>query len=72
MTCVYFLFSLFVNHVLVSPHNPSIIQTLIPRETGWFGTYAANSDTTIVPLENQPFYVNDWIGLRWVFYLPPP
>jgi len=37
---------------------------LIPKETGWFGTYAANSTTVVVPLEQQTFYINDWIGLR--------
>jgi len=37
---------------------------LIPRETGWFGSFANNSVSAIVPLEEQPMYKYDWIGLR--------
>ena len=37
---------------------------LIPRETGWFGAFANNSVASVVPLEEQPMYKYDWIGLR--------
>jgi palmitoyl-protein thioesterase len=37
---------------------------LIPRETGWFGSFPQNSVSSTVPLEQQPMYTNDWIGLR--------
>jgi palmitoyl-protein thioesterase len=39
-------------------------QVLIPRETGWFGVFANNSVASIVPLEDQPLYKYDFIGLR--------
>jgi hypothetical protein len=39
-------------------------QVLIPRETGWFGSFANNSVNAIVPLEEQPMYKYDWVGLR--------
>ena len=35
-------------------------------ETGWFGTYANGTDSQIVPLEKQPFYEFDYIGIRFV------
>lgn len=41
-----------------------ISQVLIPRETGWFGFYGANTTDTIVPLEATPLWKEDWIGLR--------
>ncbi|ELR19324.1 uncharacterized protein ACA1_265280 [Acanthamoeba castellanii str. Neff] len=37
---------------------------LIPLETGWFGAYANGTDSQVVPLEKQPFYEFDYIGLR--------
>jgi hypothetical protein len=39
---------------------------LIPRETGWFGAFANNSVASVVPLDEQPMYKYDWIGLRCV------
>jgi palmitoyl-protein thioesterase len=39
-------------------------ETLIPRETGWFGSYAPNSDTVVLPVEATHFYKEDWIGIR--------
>ncbi len=33
-------------------------------ETGWFGAYANGTDSQIVPLEKQPFYEFDYIGIR--------
>jgi palmitoyl-protein thioesterase len=41
-----------------------IDDVLIPRETGWFGTYAPNSDEVIIPLEKSALYLEDRIGLR--------
>lgn len=41
-----------------------IDMTLIPRETGWFGVYAPNSDKVVIPLEEQDIWKQDWIGLR--------
>lgn len=42
----------------------TIDEVLIPRETGWFGAFANNSVASVVPLEEQPMYKYDWIGLR--------
>jgi len=42
----------------------TIDSVLIPRETGWFGVYANNSISSVVPLEEQPLYKYDYIGLR--------
>lgn len=35
-----------------------------PRETSWFGYYPDNDDKTIVPLQEQDIYTQDWIGLK--------
>jgi hypothetical protein len=40
-------------------------QVLIPLETGWFGAYANGSDSIVIPLEKQPFYQYDYIGLKY-------
>eukprot|EP00005_Dracoamoeba_jomungandri_P001287 CAMPEP_0174252088 /NCGR_PEP_ID=MMETSP0439-20130205/1713_1 /TAXON_ID=0 /ORGANISM="Stereomyxa ramosa, Strain Chinc5" /LENGTH=300 /DNA_ID=CAMNT_0015332581 /DNA_START=34 /DNA_END=936 /DNA_ORIENTATION=+ len=37
---------------------------LIPKETGWFGAYAADTTKVIIPLEQQQFYTEDWIGIK--------
>lgn len=37
---------------------------IIPRESGWFATFAENSSTELVPLEDQPLYTEDRIGAR--------
>jgi palmitoyl-protein thioesterase len=42
----------------------TIDEVLIPRETGWFGAFANNSVASVVPLDEQPMYKYDWIGLR--------
>ena len=39
---------------------------LVPKETGWFGFFAPNSAETIVPLENSTFYLDDWLGIRYL------
>ncbi|KAF2073810.1 hypothetical protein CYY_004868 [Polysphondylium violaceum] len=38
--------------------------TIVPKESGWFGFYANDTQSAIVPLEQQPQYTEDWIGLR--------
>jgi len=38
--------------------------TLIPKETGWFGFFAQNTISTIVPLEQTSLWQQDLIGLR--------
>eukprot|EP01133_Synstelium_polycarpum_P004253 gene4253-4963_t len=39
-------------------------KTIVPPESGWFGYYADNTQSTVVPLQQQDFYINDYIGLR--------
>ncbi|KAG8753540.1 hypothetical protein FRC12_011503 [Ceratobasidium sp. 428] len=40
-------------------------KTVVPKESGWFGSYkAAKADETIVPMRQQPIYQDDRIGLR--------
>lgn len=45
-------------------------QTVVPKESSWFGSYTypdgnnTHRDETIVPMRLQPLYVEDWIGLR--------
>ncbi|KAH9945688.1 alpha/beta-hydrolase [Amylocystis lapponica] len=45
-------------------------RTVVPKETGWFGSWAASEgrgaqgERTIVPMRQQPLYTEDWIGLR--------
>ncbi|EOD34304.1 hypothetical protein EMIHUDRAFT_449336, partial [Emiliania huxleyi CCMP1516] len=47
--------------VLVSSTIDSII---VPRESQWFGFFAPNSTSRIVPLRRSPLWTEDWIGLR--------
>ena len=49
------------NYVLSYSH---IDDTLIPKETGWFGVYAPNQDNVVIPLEQRDLWKEDWIGLR--------
>jgi len=47
-------------------------QTVVPKESSWFGSYApqddglnsANAARTIIPMRLQPLYANDTIGLK--------
>ena len=44
----------------------------VPKESSWFGSYAppghhqwtSNDNQTILPMRQQPLYLNDTIGLR--------
>ncbi|KNC46682.1 uncharacterized protein AMSG_03119 [Thecamonas trahens ATCC 50062] len=37
---------------------------LIPKETGWFWFYAADSASRLVPVNDTALYRDDWFGLR--------
>jgi palmitoyl-protein thioesterase len=46
-------------------------RTVIPKESSWFGSYPpeqeegeGGGEKEIVPMHQQPLYVEDWIGLR--------
>ncbi|KAJ3307502.1 Palmitoyl-protein thioesterase 1 [Blyttiomyces sp. JEL0837] len=39
-------------------------ETVVPAESSWFGFY--DEDLSIIPMKEQPLYVEDWIGLRWL------
>ncbi|GJJ06301.1 hypothetical protein Clacol_000492 [Clathrus columnatus] len=44
-------------------------ETVIPKESSWFGSYTLSdgSDSqnlTIIPMQQQPLYTEDWIGLK--------
>ncbi|KZT67183.1 alpha/beta-hydrolase [Daedalea quercina L-15889] len=47
-------------------------ETVVPKESSWFGAYAvpdnasdvSTEEKTIVPMRLQPLYLEDWIGLR--------
>jgi palmitoyl-protein thioesterase len=39
-------------------------QTVDPRESSVFGSYAPNDDTKVLALEDLDLYKEDWIGLR--------
>jgi palmitoyl-protein thioesterase len=50
-------------------------RTVIPKESSWFGSYPSipesegeeegyGGENRIVPMREQPLYVEDWIGLR--------
>ena len=39
-------------------------KVLIPKETGWFGTFAPGSYSHVVPVNQTAFWTDDWIGLR--------
>lgn len=37
---------------------------VIPRESEWFGAFQAGAESTVIPMEQQPIYTEDWIGLK--------
>ena len=37
---------------------------VIPRESEWFGAFKEGAEAEIVPMEQQPLYKEDWIGLQ--------
>jgi hypothetical protein len=37
---------------------------VIPRESEWFGAFKEGAEAEVVPMEQQPLYQEDWIGLR--------
>jgi len=37
---------------------------VVPKDSSWFAFYADNSLSTIIPLQQQPTYTEDWIGLK--------
>lgn len=44
-------------------------ETVVPKETSWFGSYAPSDETfpgekTVIPMRMQEIYVHDTIGLR--------
>jgi len=44
-------------------------ETVVPKESSWFGSYAPSDETfpgdkTIIPMRMQELYVDDTIGLR--------
>lgn len=42
-------------------------QTVVPKESSWFGSYApreSNEAPTLIPMRLQQLYIEDWIGLR--------
>lgn len=45
-------------------------ETVVPKESSWFGSYAYpeeeshSRDETIVPMRLQQLYTEDWIGLK--------
>eukprot|EP00048_Salpingoeca_helianthica_P014574 m.222386 g.222386 ORF g.222386 m.222386 type:complete len:296 (-) comp16018_c0_seq1:92-979(-) len=47
--------------VLIMFANDTMV---IPRESSWFGSFQIGSLTALVPMQQQPLYTNDWIGLR--------
>lgn len=42
----------------------TVDKIVIPRESGVFGAFAAGSNSTVVPLQQQQLWTDDWIGLR--------
>ncbi|KAJ3086723.1 Palmitoyl-protein thioesterase 1 [Physocladia obscura] len=39
--------------------------TVVPAESSWFGYYD-DERKSIVEMENQALYIEDWIGIRWL------
>jgi len=37
---------------------------VVPKESSWFGYYPPGDLSTIVPIDQQPIYTEDWIGLK--------
>jgi len=42
----------------------TIDNIVIPMQSPWFYFYAANTDTTLVPMNQSQLYEEDWIGLK--------
>ncbi|KAG8979881.1 hypothetical protein FRB90_007849 [Tulasnella sp. 427] len=46
--------------------------TVVPKESGWFGSYAPTDDAAwtradpppIIPMREHPLYTEDWVGLK--------
>lgn len=49
------------NVVLVYGTTDTVI---VPRQSGWFYFYANNSQTKLIPMELQPIYTEDLLGLK--------
>jgi len=49
------------NFVLIKFTNDTMV---VPKESSWFGAFAIGSLSTIVPMQSQPLYTQDWIGLQ--------
>ena len=47
--------------VLIMFANDTMV---IPRESSWFGAFAIGSLTSIIPMQQQPIFTQDWIGLQ--------
>ena len=56
-------------------------KTVVPKESSWFGSYAPPAEDgleeqIVLPMRQQPLYLEDWIGLRKVgtftAHLHPP
>ncbi len=37
---------------------------VIPRESEWFGAFHDGAEAFVDPMEQQPIYTEDWIGLK--------
>ena len=38
--------------------------TVSPAQSAHFATYSIENKTLVIPLEEQPLYIEDWIGLK--------
>jgi len=49
------------NFAMIQFTNDTMVQ---PIASEWFGFYAPGQDKTILPLEQSPLYLEDWLGLQ--------
>jgi hypothetical protein len=38
--------------------------TVVPKASEWFGYYAIGDVSQLLPMQQQPIYTEDWIGLQ--------
>jgi len=53
-----------LSYVLVMFTEDTIV---IPKESEWFGFYDSAKNDTIVPMESQEIFLDDWIGLKTLY-----
>lgn len=47
--------------------HSDLFQTVNPRQSSIFGSYAPDDDTKVLNMEDLDMYKEDWIGLKYLY-----